>query len=86
MRPNDETVRIKVLSYQNYGGHWYKNGDTIDNVPLSEALDMEALWLAKRIPAEQAPPREIVPTKQIKHKQKDGKKRYEHREMRVDES
>jgi hypothetical protein len=77
---------MKVLSYQNYGGHWYKSGDTIDNVPLAEALDMEALWLAKREPLAAPAPREMVPTKQIKQKQKDGKKRYEHREMRVDES
>jgi hypothetical protein len=83
METNTETVNVDVLSYQNYGGHWYRGGDTIYNVPLAEALDMEALWLAKRKPAA---PREMVPTKQIKQKQKDGKKRYEHREMRVDKS
>jgi hypothetical protein len=91
-------IQMTALAYQNYGGLWYVNGQDMLVGTEEEARDMEALHLARRrkvvppAPSDVAPvpqsieTREMVPVKSNKQKEKDPKKRYHHREMRVDES
>jgi lipocalin len=87
-------VPMEATQYQNYGGSWYKVGDRIAVASETDASDMEALYLAKRVRSVPFQPttREMIPgdagktTTQPAQDDKKNKKdkRYKHREMRVE--
>lgn len=44
------TIPMEALGYQNYGGKFYTRGETIPVKNETDASDMEALRLARRLP------------------------------------
>ena len=81
-------VQVISAQYQNYNGHWYRAGETME-VTEADASDMVAMNLASRVKKPVVQNREMVPddTRErtievVKPTTPKKDKKYPHREMR----
>lgn len=49
------TIQMEALGYQKYAGKWFVRGETINVANETDAADMVALHLARRLPPKPAP-------------------------------
>lgn len=91
-------IGMEALQYQNYGGRWYKCGDSMPVKNETDAADLISMSLAKRAAKPAPPPVEIKAAPEIgpapveagpafaeagpAKSKDDNDKRYKHREMR----